>query len=353
MSSLIKGFQRLLISRPARALEYGLNVERIFAKASLPVQEVADDEALSQHPQAGSPGTLQVLLIPPMGWVTRAELGILATRAREYYLNPVSGCRFGCTYCYLLAMPQGRRPLRLYIEVDDLLRSIDRHLEGMSKSSPGLFCTGELADSLTELDLFPIAAVLTEYFGRLGHARLELRTKSDNVSGLLALDHRGNTTVAFSISPQQHVADHEPGTASLSQRVEAGRKCQEAGYPVALKFEPLILTKDWQKLYEEALGMIASGLDVGALNHVSIGCLRWSKQLAEVPAFAKRYDSITSSGTWIEYQPGAFNGTVCWKDRVDAYDWMRKLLRRHGLVAPIWWSLEEPELINEMEHRDV
>lgn len=352
MPDQIKGFQRMIISRPAREYAFGEKVLRLFERAGLPAETVADDDAVRQHPLAVKPKTLLVLCSPEMGWITEAECGILATRMGEHYLNPIVGCRFGCTYCYLLDMPHGRLPMRLYVATDELLGSLGENLERKSDTQPRLFCTGELADSLAELDLYPVAAVLTEYFAGRDDSRLELRTKSDNVARLLDIDHRGNTTVAFSISPQENVTRYEPGTASLLERVEAGRRCQEAGYPVALKLEPLIFTPDWQRRYVETVELLAARLDLGALHHVSVGCLRWSEGLAAVPIFARRHAETLAAGTWIEYRPGKYNGTVGFNERLSAYEWMRDLLRGSGLVAPIWWSLEEPEMIAEMERRD-
>jgi DNA repair photolyase len=350
--NVTKSFQRLLVSRAARQFEYGAKVVRLATEAGLPVEELPDDEAVLQHCKAGLPGTLQVLSIPPSGWITEAEFGLLASRPQEYYLHPIVGCRFGCTYCYLLAMPHGRRPLRLYVATDDLLRKIDQNLNGSTDRPRRLFCTGELADSLAELDLYPVAAVLTEYFAERDDARLELRTKSDSVNGLLNLNHKGNTTVAFSIAPQEHITEYEPGTASLSERIEAARKCQRAGYPVAFKFEPVILTLNWKQCYQEALRLIAASVDVSSIEHVSVGCLRWSELLAETSIFAKRHGSAVECGTWIEYRPNQFNGTVRTEVRLNVYDSMRQLLRDHNILAPIWWSLEERDLIAEMQRRD-
>jgi spore photoproduct lyase len=350
--SATKSFQRVLVSRVARELEYGARVVKIATDAGLPVEELPDDEAVVQHNKADLPGTLQVLSIPSCGWITKADFGLLATRTQEYYLHPIIGCRFGCTYCYLLAMPHGRRPLRLYVATDALLGDLDQNLRQYSGPSRRLFCSGELADSLAELDLYPVAAVLTEYFADRDNAHLELRTKSNCVDRLLSLNHKGNTTVAFSIAPQEHIAEYEPGTASLSERVEAASKCQEAGYPIAFKFEPLILTSDWKECYRKALALIASVLDAGAIAHVSIGCLRWSEKLAGTPIFARRHGPSVESGTWIEYQPNTFNGTVRYDVRLDVYDSMRQLLREHNILAPVWWSLEEQALIDEMQRRD-
>ena len=350
---IIKKFQRVLISRTAANLKHGAEIVRLAGETSVPVKEFADDATVVQHCEAELPSTLQILSIPTTGWIAKADFGLLASRTNEYYLHPIVGCRFGCTYCYLLAMPHGRRPLRLYVATDDLLKSIDHKLKERSAGERTLFCTGELADSLAELDIYPVAAVLTEFFAHRTDARLELRTKSENVDRLLPLDHKGNTTVAFSIAPQENITEYEPGTASLSQRIQSARKCQLAEYPVAFKFEPLILTPNWRELYQETFRFIAANVDVTRIEHVSVGCLRWSKGLSEMSVFAKRHGSTVECGTWIEYGPSQFNGTVRRSDRLFAYELMRQMLREHGIVAPIWWSLEEGDLIAELKRRDL
>lgn len=352
-NNVIKKFQRVLVSHTAAQLSHGAEIVRLASVAGVPVKELPNDAAVVQHCEAELHSTLQVLSIPPTGWIAKSDFGLLASRVAEYYLHPIIGCRFGCTYCYLLALPHGRRPLRLYVATDDLLESIDQNLKENREGERRLFCTGELADSLAELDIYPVAAVLTEYFAQQSDARLELRTKSDNVDRLLPLDHKGNTTVAFSIAPQEHVTKYEPGTAPLSQRIHSARKCQLAGYPIAFKFEPLILTSNWMELYQETFGLIAANVDISRIEHVSVGCLRWSKALSEMPVFARQHRPTIECGTWIEYRPLEFNGTVRKSERLFAYEMMRQMIREHGIIAPIWWSLEEEDLIDELERREM
>jgi len=211
-----------------------------------------------------------------------------------------------------------------------------------------IYCTGELADSLAEIEIFPIASVLADYFGSLSDARLELRTKSNRVAALLEAKHNGNTTVAFSISPQSQIDLSEPGTASLAERLAAAKQCQQAGYPVAFKFEPVIVTNDWQTQYTRAIEEICTKLEISGIEHVSVGCLRWSRQLMSTSTFSKHHRATIEGGAWIEYRPGIFNGTLPMSRRIEVYEWMQSILRQNGIAAPIWWSLEEPVLITKM-----
>jgi hypothetical protein len=215
-----------------------------------------------------------------------------------------------------------------------------------------LFSTGELADSLADAPLYPIGAILASTFAHGQRGQLELRTKSANVEQLLAVNHGGNTTVAFTISPQEHINAFEPGTASLEQRVEAARRCLKAGYRVAFKLEPLILATGWQDQYATTLSLVSHYTGLTDIDHVSVGCLRWSEQLGQQRAFVRQYQESMSKGTLIEYRPGVFNGTLNRADRLAAYEWIRLRLRGNGLRGRIWWSLEETDLVEELTRRD-
>jgi DNA repair photolyase len=343
----LNGFRSLVISRVARAMRYGDKIARQFETAGLPVEVLSDDVAVMAELESIKRGTLVVQTAPPRGWIKVAEHGTLAVRQGERYLNPVEGCRSSCTYCYLRSFPLGLKPVRLYIDTDQLLAEI--RADSSKCKSARIYCTGELADSLAEVEIYPIAAILAEHFAGCSDARLELRTKSNQVKPLLDVNHNGNTTIAFSVSPQPQIDVCEPGTASLSQRLEAAKQCQQAGYPIALKFEPLIMSNEWQIQYTYAIEYVCSLLNVSEIEHVTIGCLRWSKQLASVPSFAKQHRSTIQGGAWIEYRPGIFNGTLLRSERIAVYKWMERRLRALGIAAPIRLSLEEPDLIQEFE----
>ncbi|MBR0664004.1 hypothetical protein GXW71_06505 [Roseomonas hellenica] len=349
MASGLDRFRRLLISEPALATELGSRQMAAFRGASLPVTELPSDSAALAHEAAQRPGTLLVLRTPSKGWVTKADYGSLASRPGERHLHPIMGCQSACAYCYLRGMEVGLRPLRFHVDLQDLLSSIDREI-ATADHQPLLFCTGELADSLGDADLFPIAAELIRHIGRRRVAQLELRTKSNCVQSLVDCDHGGLTTVAFSLAPQQYIKRHEPGTASLQERLEAAREVQKLGYRLAFKFEPILIESDWKILYAELLEAIVGSVDIAPIDHVSVGCLRWSGPLSDTKIFAKQYAEEIAAGEWIQYRPDRKNGTIRKDDRLEIYRWMRIQLRRVGIRSPIWWSVEEKpilDLLNE------
>jgi DNA repair photolyase len=288
-----------------------------------------------------------LLYRPTTGWIQFAEHGSFVTRTGERYLNPVIGCRSACAYCFLRAHPAGLRPLRVHVGIDELIGEIIADAD--SSIDLPLYCTGELADSLGDADILPVGAILASYFASHTRARLELRTKSGSVEQLLEIAHGGRTTVAFSMSPQIQIDHSEPGTASLADRIRAAAACQRAGYPVALKLEPIILLRDWRAAYAAMMNLLASQLELERLEHVSLGCLRWSPQLGANPTFSKRYKHELQDAQWMEYRPGTVNGTLPDHVRADAYQWVIGQLRDRGFAGQVWLGLETEAFAQGLE----
>jgi DNA repair photolyase len=348
MESSIRRFRRLLISAEVIDNAYAVRIHREFTAAGMAVA-VEAEAGVDEHPWAAHGPTLVVKARPAGGWLAAAEHGSLAVRPHEFYLHPVIGCASACTYCYLQAHPLGRRPLRLHVRIDELIAAIERQAARLlAQAAVPLFCTGELADSLADASVFPVGAALARRFARGDIGTLELRTKSDLVEPLLDVVHRGRTTVGFSVAPQVYVARYEPMTAALDRRLAAAAAVARAGYPVALKCEPLVLEPGWEAAYADMFRRAADALPPAGIDHVSVGCLRWGGRLADHPTFGRRHGAEVAAGTLIEYRPGRHNGTLPRDRRLAAYRRVRTLLRQAGLTAPIWWSLEEADVIGEL-----
>ena len=49
------------------------------------------------------------------------------------------------------------------------------------------------------------------------------------------------------LSPDTKARETEPRTASMEARLKSARKCQEAGYPVRIRFSPIVPTVGWEQ----------------------------------------------------------------------------------------------------------
>ncbi len=196
-----------------------------------------------------------------------------------YVINGMTNCPMDCAYCVL----QGylNNPfLTLYSNWDDLLQEIEHFLS----IHPSPLCrlgTGELSDSLALEPFFPISQFLVPFFSKKG-ALLELKTKSTQVGDLLSLDHRGRTVVSWSLNPPRLIEEEERGTASLEERIQAARKCQEAGYPVGFHFDPMIEFEGWEEEYARVIHLLFDQIDPKRVIWISLGGFRYPPQLKAI-----------------------------------------------------------------------
>jgi spore photoproduct lyase len=193
-------------------------------------------------------------------------------RCRPYYkLVPVSnGCPYYCTYCYLAYVYRKYSPyIKVNINYDTMFKQIRKTL-AQTKGNVS-FNMGEMLDSIALDHITGLTKMLVPFFAGLSRAFLMLLTKSSNVDNLLALEPNNQTVVSWSLNSQQIIETFEPGTASLSERVEAARLCQQKGYRIRLRIDPGILQPGWQASYAE---MIHKALTVLEPENITLGMLR-------------------------------------------------------------------------------
>jgi len=171
--------------------------------------------------------------------------------------------------------------------------------------------------------------------------------KSDNVNFLLDLDHRSKTIIQWSVAPATQSRLIERGTAPMERRIEAARKCQEAGYLVRLWFSPIIPVNGWREEYARMITELfaATQPDVIALHAFGwtnidemTGCIDpslldpWAVELAR-----ERRGEVEGR----KYRP--FPHEV----RRTFYRFLIDEIRRHSPATPISLCLESPEMWQE------
>jgi spore photoproduct lyase len=197
-----------------------------------------------------------------------------------YVVNYASNCHLECTYCVLQTY-LNNPALIVFTNSRNLLAEV----AGMLARSPRQIFrigTGELADSLALDDITGYSRLLVPFFGSLPNGILELKTKSDRVSNLKALDHRDHTVVSWSLNSKPICRSEELKTASFQERLAAAGLCQGWGYRVGFHFDPLIYYDGWEKDYEEAVRETFRAVDAARVVWVSLGCLRFTRHLQDL-----------------------------------------------------------------------
>jgi spore photoproduct lyase len=190
-----------------------------------------------------------------------------------FIINFASNCPMDCSYCYLQEYLAQNPALKVFSNLDDLLVEADelliRHRKFFFRIG-----TGEITDSLALEPYIGFAREVIPFFAEQPNALLELKTKSDCVDGLLALDPKGRVVVSWSMNPQRVIDLDEHGTASLAERLRAARRCQDAGYRLGFHFDPMIEYSGWEQDYEAMLAQTFGTIDWRRIAWLSIGVLR-------------------------------------------------------------------------------
>lgn len=127
-----------------------------------------------------------------------------------WHFSPYGFCPFDCSYCYLAGTPGVRfsPTVKVFLNVDEIVDAVD--VAARRVGEPTAFYLGKLQDALALDPLTGYSRKLVPFFADHPHARMTLLTKSTHVDNLLDLNHRGHTTLSWSLNPQDVVDRFEP-----------------------------------------------------------------------------------------------------------------------------------------------
>jgi spore photoproduct lyase len=251
----------------------------------VPVQTVDNPESVLSEIQTSSDprtsGKRTLLLARHKGAFLKPCPGSGAEICCNYYvLNFASNCHIECTYCVLQTF-LNNPVIAIFTNWPDLAGEVREKLA----AAPSTFFrigTGETADSLALDELTGYSRLLVPLFAPQPNAILELKTKSDAISNLEGLDHRGKTVVSWSVNPRRICAAEELKAATLDERLRAARAVQRWGYPIGFHFDPIVWYEGWEPEYRDAVREILSAVDPSRIAWISLGALRFTPRLREV-----------------------------------------------------------------------
>jgi spore photoproduct lyase len=189
-----------------------------------------------------------------------------------------SNCPMDCSYCFLQEHLANNPGFQVYANYHSALDELDRLARAGSGRSFRVG-TGELADSLAFDSLTGISRDLVSYFSQHPTLMLELKTKTDEIDNLLALDPRGRTLVSWSLSPLRVFAASEHRTASPPARIDAARRVLAAGYKVGFHLDPIIAYPEAARDYLELIEQVFDTVPPAAIAFFSLGGLRMTPGL--------------------------------------------------------------------------
>ncbi len=206
----------------------------------------------------------------------------------EYVLRFASSCPLGCLYCYLRDVNWQKHQPKVYTNFDGLRKELEKLCRVSEKDHRIYINAGQNSDSFVFepdaglvkfLDVF-----ISENPDIRQKIRIELRTKTDNISFLEKVVNKESFIVAFSINPQSIIDKYEPNTASLEKRLASIKKCQDWGFSVGFRLEPIIIQKDIFEEYRKVF-VLAEEKDVfkdtQKIHSIGFSCLRLTRGLVK------------------------------------------------------------------------
>ena len=168
-----------------------------------------------------------------------------------WHFSVYGSCPYRCAYCYL-AGTQGvwfSPTVKIYVNLPEILGQIDRVANQLG--APAAFYHGKLQDGLALDPLTAYSTTLVPFFASHPFARQTVLTKSASAEHLLNLQHRGHTTLSWSLNPPEIARKYEHNAPAVEDRIRAMQTCADAGYSVRAIIMPFIPEAGWETAYTE------------------------------------------------------------------------------------------------------
>ncbi len=189
----------------------------------------------------------------------------------SYYFSHMLNCLYDCRYCFLQGMYSSANYV-LFVNYEEFETALESKI--LSSDGGGVYYSGYDCDSLALEPVSNFCEYFVPVFAKYPNAMLEIRTKSTQIRCLLEQATIENCVVAMSFTSQEAALQWEHKVPSIEKRIKALCKLQQAGWKVAIRFEPLVLDDNHQTCYRSLFETIFSALDAEKIHTVSSGLFR-------------------------------------------------------------------------------
>ena len=199
------------------------------------------------------------------------SIGENSAAAQGYYFSHMLNCLYDCRYCFLQGMFRSANYV-LFVNYEEFQDDLAETMAGSPVGS--VFYSGYDCDSLALEPVSQFCSFILPLFETHKDQFLEIRTKSTQTHFLLEREPVPNCVIAMSFTPDTHSRNWEHKVPSIAKRLESLVRLQCAGWPIALRFEPVITEPNTLGLYQTLFEQLFSQLDPTRLHSVSLGEFR-------------------------------------------------------------------------------
>lgn len=195
----------------------------------------------------------------------------------HYYFTHAYNCIYECEYCYLQGYFHSP-DLVFFINHEEIGNEMIRLVEEVHPEKTVWFHAGEFSDSLALSHMTGEWPFYFDLFSKLHRGRLELRTKSVNISAIKELKPSKNILVTYSLSPDVVAQKYDRKTPPIDLRLKAIKTLSSLDYAIGIHFDPIIYFDEFERGYEELIEKVIKSMPVEKIEYVSLGVVRFSKQ---------------------------------------------------------------------------
>jgi spore photoproduct lyase len=253
----------------------------------------------------------------------------------NFYFSHMLNCLYDCRYCFLQGMFRSASHV-IFVNYDDFKTDLLNCIEGTEDSV--CFYSGYDCDSLALDPITDFTRNFIPIFKPYQHALLELRSKSTQIRNLLTMEPLPNIICAFSLSPQEIVNKYEDKTPSLNARLAAIRRLQDAGWNIALRFDPIILVDDFYNVYKHFFHHVYAALGCSHIHSITLGSFRLPK------IFHKNMKRLYPDEPLLINGLNLIDGQISYAENLDKkmIAWCEKSLKNLDSATPIY--IQKPKV---------
>lgn len=185
-------------------------------------------------------------------------------------LHSLNGCVHRCAYCDQAFI------MTLMLDLEDFADHVSQTLA--ARPHQKLYRYDMYSDSICFEPEYGASQILADVFYRSEDQYLLFYTKSNNVDHLLELENRERCVFYTTLATDHAAREFEPGAPSLDQRIQALRRCQDAGYTVRAGFSPIIPIREWREDATVAVEKLFAGVTPDTVR-------LWVLSMTSVPQF--------------------------------------------------------------------
>lgn len=266
----MKLFQPTRVFFEPDTLDYplGKSLYQRFTQEGIPIHMTASHNRVTsipgKTPQEAYREAKQTLVV---GIKKSMKLDVCKPSA-DFEFAMGTSCPGGCQYCYLQTT-LGKKPyVRVYVNIDEILSS----LEKIIKEREPAVTTFEAASTSDPVAVEHLTGSLRraiEFFGEQKNGRMRVVTKFSAIDSLLDTKHQQHTRFRFSVNSRYVIHHFEGRTASFEERIEAAGKIAQVGYPLGFIVAPLMIYEGWREEYLDLFDRLKSTLNTADIHGLS------------------------------------------------------------------------------------